>query len=745
MLNSQQADIVRFNGKALCVVAGAGSGKTTTIIQKIIKMIQFDKLNHKHFFITTFTRNAANQLKYRLKQHLSSNIVEEMTIGTFHSIAYKYLNKYQDKSNNTLTSFDKLLFDYLQLIQSETYNVKEIHKYIFIDEFQDIDQIQHSIVRSLFDRSELLIVIGDDQQNIYTFRGSDISYILDFQTTYNGSILKLETNYRSFPAIIYVSNYLISYAIDKIDKIFVPDPAKLNKKTRIRLKLLDTDLEIIKYISDKINNIKAKGYDLSKFAIVSRTKYILTKIEHNLAKKNIPTLYLESELDNHNISNRLVLSTIHGTKGLEYHNLIFVDFEPNKLSSIEEERRLYYVGITRAIRNLMIIIKKEPSKFLIEIFTKAHQHQTLFKNFDTSFLLKALSYDISDNTNMSDSDVQINLYSVSNIIENLNWLQYLCLDNIIKFIDIRYECLTIHNKLTNLLTNSSNTKSDQLISNYGFLIGIVVESYIQYMISNIDPDFIFSIIDTILIGSTNIKHLLKNPSYGQLLKRYIGLDVDFDLAKYTQTHLEYLNDLKEISKSDNLAQYDSKSFDKDFLQKCGKSYSALIKKDNMDYNNLIENILIYSIHQSIISSQRFSLQYLNLLQIKKSYNQLNICDKFVDLIKSKQIYDYAYDNICFQRKLSYVNNQHNKIVGRLDILLETKDDFLIIDIKAIQNETPDIKYLLQVIIYSCMYMIETNKKAQYVGIYSALNGYLFLWNLHMDKSKARLFLDNLIN
>jgi ATP-dependent DNA helicase RecQ len=218
MLNNQQLEVLNYDyinrPNALCVIAGAGSGKTTTIISKIVKMINDDKLNPKHFFITTFTRNAALSLKTKLKNYLSEEIINKMTIGTFHSIAHQYLN-----TNNDLKfaqSYDKLLADYLQLINQEIYT--DTHKYIFIDEYQDIDPLQNQIIYQLFNKypDNFLVVIGDDQQNIYTFRGSTIKFILEFQ----GSILKLETNYRCFPAIVKISNYLLSYNNSKIDKTF---------------------------------------------------------------------------------------------------------------------------------------------------------------------------------------------------------------------------------------------------------------------------------------------------------------------------------------------------------------------------------------------------------------------------------------------------------------------------------------------------------------------------------------------
>ena len=105
-LNPEQLAIVtncKFNDDkyAMFIIACAGSGKTTTIISKIIHMIKDLNCKPEHFFITTFTRNAAGELKDRLGEYLSEKQIDQMTIGTFHSIAYKYVNKFNKSSEQT--------------------------------------------------------------------------------------------------------------------------------------------------------------------------------------------------------------------------------------------------------------------------------------------------------------------------------------------------------------------------------------------------------------------------------------------------------------------------------------------------------------------------------------------------------------------------------------------------------------------------------------------------------------------
>ena len=106
-LNQEQYNIVLNNNfieskYAMCIIACAGSGKTTTIISKIIYMIQKLNCNPAEFFITTFTRNAASELKTRLSEHLKESQIVQMTIGTFHSIAYKYMIKYNQNKKEII-------------------------------------------------------------------------------------------------------------------------------------------------------------------------------------------------------------------------------------------------------------------------------------------------------------------------------------------------------------------------------------------------------------------------------------------------------------------------------------------------------------------------------------------------------------------------------------------------------------------------------------------------------------------
>ena len=732
VLDDQQLSIYHYdyhNNPALCIIAGAGSGKTSTIIRKIVKMIKED-CDPSNFYITTFTRNAANMLKTKMKEHVDEETVNDMNIGTFHHLAYKFLEKYDKLNYNTATSFDKMLFDYYQLIQTDDYIKNENHQYIFIDEYQDINEIQYKIIKHLYQTYKtFLVVIGDDQQNIYTFRGSSIEYILKFKDEFEGEILKLETNYRCYPNIVTVSNYLLEYNHNKIDKIFKSPISKSNIKTKIKLNIRDDIDHLFFYLYDLI---KDDHHNLSKYAIISRYKQRLNTLEYKFSKHKIPTLYLESVTDNikrqndQTQHNRITLTTIHGTKGLEYEHVIFLDFcytTIKKKIDISEERRLYYVAITRAIDNLDIIIFGKPSAFLIEIFQKASDNLTLFNNFDIEFIKNYEMNSLNDNDDHR-------YISVSEYVKHVNWFDLIKLDDIIKIIDISYEEKNIHSKIKSLINHKYN--QNQLITNYDFLIGYFIESYIYYQLSLENDDiFMHHFLQYIMIRENNFKNLIKNPSYENKFRSYYKFNLDMNMTEYAKQNKSYFEKLRCV--------FDTKDSEKWFLDKSIIAYNNLIKKDT---SNLINDILYYSINISINNTSRYALQHLNLSPFEKLFEKANLLtvNKFINLLNDDLIL-CSNSKIIIQKTVSYKN-----LFGCIDILLEDDEQFMILDIKGSQKNTANIEYLLQVLIYSCMYMVETDKKFNDVYIYLPLHGILYKWNItDINNDICEKFLDMIIS
>ena len=321
-LNELQIDIIKNNEfqtkkQALCIVACAGSGKTTTVINKVIHMIKYLNCSPSDFVLTTFTKNATEEIKKRIAMYLSSDIVEQITIGTFHAIALQQIteNNYKTDPNMPESMPEEYLINYIELLNDPTYISK--FKYIFIDEYQDINHFQYEIIRKWYlnNNAKLLTVVGDDQQNIYTFRNTSIKYILDFCQDFNGKYKYLTTNYRCNKGIVDMTNAIISFNTDKIEKTIL---SGVNDNVICpKIRFFKNDQKEKEYINDYIKKIYTNHQQLNQLAkqvdnqsnqlakqvdnqttdqlakptiaVLSRTNKKLYKVENFLALNNIKT------------------------------------------------------------------------------------------------------------------------------------------------------------------------------------------------------------------------------------------------------------------------------------------------------------------------------------------------------------------------------------------------------------------------------------------------------------------------
>jgi hypothetical protein len=358
-LNEEQLNIVTKEdiSSAICIIAPAGSGKTRTIISKIVFMIKSMGCDPSHFFVTTFTKNATRELKIRLSYYLDNDEIMKMTIGTFHAIAYSSITG--DHTHIVEDNIESYLYKFHDFIKDNGHE----YKYIFIDEFQDINQIQGSIVEELFSSATSLVVVGDDQQNIYTFRKTDIKFIINFTRTYSGGqYMYLKYNYRCNPTFVQVANIILEQNKNKIEKEILAGRNVPHKKVLV-VYFLNQRHEIIKTVN-MIKGLYEKGEKLNQVAIMSRNNNILKKIECCLVEAGIPTLYIETDQNGDAITevtdeNRVNLTTVHGSKGLEFDSVYLLDvdegtFPSSMCDDIEEERRLFYVAITRAKNKLVL-------------------------------------------------------------------------------------------------------------------------------------------------------------------------------------------------------------------------------------------------------------------------------------------------------------------------------------------------------------------------------------------------------
>ena len=369
-LNTQQTEIVLYEPCTnIRVLASAGSGKTTTITARIAHLITTHKIREDAIFLTTFSRNASDTMKERIESLVGPTNVYA---GTFHALANRILKEKDPEKLKDLYHVDELPHKFLEFITSEKGRkwVGRLH-FLIIDEFQDINEIQYEIIKRLHHPGSYITIVGDDSQNIYTWRGSCVDYILDFHRKFrNVKDFQLSINYRSTEAIVAVANSIMRHIPTLPHKERMTAVVKGGDKPEVRYFHRTSDER--SYIINKISEIKSQDPNAT-IAILSKFNSVLYGYEEELIKESIPVDLLRGV---HTHENAIVLCTLHSAKGLEWDHVFFVRLNdevfPQKKDedSILQERRLFYVGVTRAKKTLTLTYSKGEhslSRFVREI------------------------------------------------------------------------------------------------------------------------------------------------------------------------------------------------------------------------------------------------------------------------------------------------------------------------------------------------------------------------------------------
>ncbi len=194
----------------------------------------------------------------------------------------------QLKSNNAF-DFDDLLNQTYYLLKTNK-EVREIYqerfKYIHIDEFQDTNTVQYDIAKLLAGKHGNIMVVGDEDQCIYGWRGANIENILNFKNDFpNVSIFKLEQNYRCSKNIIELANRVIKNNTQRLDKVLYTDN---NVGDPIELFIAYKDTEESTFVARRIKELVNAGYKYKDIAILMRYNALSRSIEESLLYSRIP-------------------------------------------------------------------------------------------------------------------------------------------------------------------------------------------------------------------------------------------------------------------------------------------------------------------------------------------------------------------------------------------------------------------------------------------------------------------------
>lgn len=229
---------------------------------------------------------------------LSNNCQQSLndTIQSFYPHLEEYqadinavINKYcQKKQTGNILDFDDLLTKWLALLEIEAIRTKyaQLFRYVLIDEYQDTNRLQFKIIKLLSSHHNNILVVGDDAQSIYSFRGAQIKNILDFPKIFNNpNIFKLEINYRSTPEILNFANNVIEHNVNQFPKKLQPSRPGYQPPYVVRTKDV---YQQAKFVGQKLIELYREGTRLKDMAILFRSRFQALELEVELMKRNIP-------------------------------------------------------------------------------------------------------------------------------------------------------------------------------------------------------------------------------------------------------------------------------------------------------------------------------------------------------------------------------------------------------------------------------------------------------------------------
>lgn len=359
--DAEQESIKNFTSGALIVKAGPGTGKTGTLITWIANQVENNSIKPEEVIAVTFTNKAADEMQSRLKSLIGARS-GKITTGTFHSLCFNILRKrypeintvhdnagreivlniifpelksneikklsyaltqyfengdnsgyenieetaekYRDYNRkNSSVDLSDIIYQAVKLFSDEPdflQDIRKQYKAIAIDEFQDINQMQYRFIKFLV-RDKNVLVIGDPDQSIYGFRGSDVKLFFRFREEFDAHEINLGNNYRSSGIIVKAAENVISGNTIRSD---VSLKAQTNNWKKIKIFNAEDMVAETRYIFDEI--LKYVGgagnmpvdtpschynYSFSDLAVLFRTHSVGKGLLRELKKSGIPVHY----------------------------------------------------------------------------------------------------------------------------------------------------------------------------------------------------------------------------------------------------------------------------------------------------------------------------------------------------------------------------------------------------------------------------------------------------------------------
>jgi len=300
---------------------------------------------------------------------------QHQRVRSFYQLTIPVIEQYKAYCiNKSYLDFNDMITRTISLFKNQQ-EVTDIfqnkYQYILVDEFQDVNNLQVEFIKLLLTKTNQLFCVGDDWQSIYGFRGSNVDYIVNFNKHFKQSeIIKLSMNYRSTEHIVGASNEVIKHNRFKVEK-----EVQSNKKSSSKVHIYagKDEAENIDYVVEQVKQLFERGFAKEDILFLYRRTKMFDPYFQRFKKERIFISY----------------KTIHAAKGLEAKAVFIIGltqgnggfpdiwmedriYQVIKKTKhdllLEEERRLFYVAITRAKDELYLITEKgNESSFLREI------------------------------------------------------------------------------------------------------------------------------------------------------------------------------------------------------------------------------------------------------------------------------------------------------------------------------------------------------------------------------------------
>ncbi|MGE9212717.1 MULTISPECIES: DNA helicase PcrA [Exiguobacterium] len=260
------------------------SSDQLTAIKQVLKELNLDPKKYEPRTLLGMISNHKNELRTpQDAAGLVGNNPYEKVISDVYTAYEKKL-----KQNNVL-DFDDLIMKAIQLFQ-EAPDVLAFYQkkfqYIHVDEYQDTNRAQYTLVKLLAQAHENLCVVGDSDQSIYRWRGADIANILTFEKDYpSAHVILLEQNYRSTKRILEAANGVIQNNSSRKDKKLWTENVEGEK---LLLHVASDDRDEAFFIINQMKELRQEGVDYGEMAVLYRTNAQSRGLEEMLLKSNIP-------------------------------------------------------------------------------------------------------------------------------------------------------------------------------------------------------------------------------------------------------------------------------------------------------------------------------------------------------------------------------------------------------------------------------------------------------------------------